>query len=293
MEGEVAPDIPLLDGDVVEVILHAYMRRTTDEDERHEPEVGVYHSSSGATCLRRRWYSDNGVSGDSFGDGAHGIFERGDRVEEFVTDALLWGAENPEKLREIDGGVIDEEVVEILEEADVRNSKGWNIQVDEFPGVPEYRMVGSTDPYITVPVKVAYDGIEVESGKMVALCEVKSKGEIGDAEKLPEFHHQIQLNTYLNALDMDYGLFIYVGARDFDDYHVIEFERDDAMWEVTKALHGVYHWYRYNDKLPPKLPVSEGECEWCPYRTLCAKDRRGDEFRDGVPYPELEELENE
>jgi CRISPR/Cas system-associated exonuclease Cas4 (RecB family) len=233
---------------------------TSDEDgesERHKARVGVYHASGAARCIRKRWYGAKGVVKPERHEFPAGIAHRGNVVEDEVEESLL---------SRLHDNLVDDLQQDLADQLAATMRVGNEYPVSHEVDWPDgsFYITGSTDPYVE-------DG----DGNLIEVIEVKSANSPPDE---PKWYHEFQLNTYLSALGLETGVIVYIDPSNWDNREVFVYQQDEALWELTKLYHGVFHHYRVEDKLPPKLPIGEDECIGCPYAGLCRRDDRGDEY---------------
>lgn len=220
--------------------VNSYLLEDDEEDARHEPEVGVYHASHGGRCLRKRYYQDKNVEK---GKSKYGIFERGERIEDFIEETLIhqFGTKR------------------------VRNSKGVSYVLDEEEDIV---LTGSTDPYV----------LDEDCEDIYILTEVKSTSNI-HADYIPKQSHKFQLNTYLSILGIDYGYLWYVHTDNWKENKIIPYEQDEELWETTKERHLKYHEFRESDIFPPKDTILPKECSFCDFQSLCTRGIEPDQMK--------------
>jgi len=95
------------------------------------------------------------------------------------------------------------------------------------------------------------------------VLEVKTVNRIPDH---PYEHHVLQLNTYLNMLNYDLGLIIYISKKD-GKVKIFEVKRDTKKYleilERAKKLH-----YHISKDIPPN-PEPSHLCNYCEWKLWC------------------------
>lgn len=94
--------------------------------------------------------------------------------------------------------------------------------------------------------------------------------------------HKQQLNLYLYALGVDFGLFVYVSRRDFAR-RIFYFARDPALYNESIAWVLLLHESLVSGIPPEPMPVADWECEGCPLRGVCPYHHSQTRIDDFVP----------
>lgn len=258
-------DVSLVDSVDAAIQRHVEGPEHDGESERHKSRIGVYHASGAAKCIRKRWYSHKNVVKQDWDGFPKGIAFRGNLVEDEVEDAL------EKHLRDYISEGIDDGIV-------VDNEYPVSVKVDEYEGVPEFYITGSTDPFI-----------KDSNGEVIEIVEVKSSN---NPPEEPSWYHKFQLNTYLSAVGLDTGIIVYIDPSNWDNRKVFRYEQEPERWELTKLFHAVFHWHLVNDKLPPRTPMGEDECKMCSYKGLCIRNDDGEQYTK-ENYPPNDHMQHE
>lgn len=246
--------------DSVDAAIESHITEEDGESDRHKSRVGIYHASGAARCIRKRWYSAKNVVKQEWDKFPAGIGHRGDVTEDEVE-------------RGLESQLAHNLIVDQLEE-DIQEELSENLEVgNEYPVSEEievpwgsFWITGSTDPYVV-------DG----DGNLLEVVEVKSANSPPDQ---PKWYHEMQLNTYLSILGLESGTIVYIDPSNWDNRQVFAYQQDEKLWELTKLYHTVFHRYRVDDELPPRIPLAEDECSRCAYRGLCIRNDRGDDYTE-------------
>jgi len=136
------------------------------------------------------------------------------------------------------------------------------------------KMIGCEDE-IHVPIA---RGIEIlgkydmigkdEEGEYVV--DFKSTSYIKDDKTEASMHHQIQMNMYLEGLNLDRGYIMEIGKTDLKA-KVFEVSRNPELIEKTFDRIQKLHDCLKEDKLPEKDSQNNWECSYCQYKEQCDK----------------------
>ena len=129
---------------------------------------------------------------------------------------------------------------------------GWapeyNIEKKFEVNGAEYRVLGRVDL-----IKVDNDG------KPVYIVEVKTSREL--PQNAPLEHHIIQLQLYMNLLEVDKGSLVYITSD-----ALVEYEFDKQPINIIDLIRETI-----NDSVHPRYAW---ECKYCVYRKLCPYAKR-------------------
>jgi len=245
----------------IDSAIQSHISQDDGESDRHEFREGIYHASGGWGCVRKRWYGDRGIIKEDWRGFPDGIAHRGNLTED-----------------EVEEGLRSELEEEMSDELIVDNEYPVSVEIDDWEdSIGSFWITGSTDPYVLN-----------EDGDLLEIVEVKSSS---NPPNEPKSSHLMQLNTYLSALGLETGTIVYIDPRDWENRLVSPVEQSDSLWEWTKLRHAVYHAHVRRDELPPKSPMGESECDYCAYSVLCARDERGDDYRESDFPPDRSEAD--
>lgn len=92
----------------------------------------------------------------------------------------------------------------------------------------------------------------------------------------PPFGYWVQLNIYMNILDLEYGVLYFENKND-SRTKIIKVDRDESLWEKIKEQIENMQWMASLDhpKLPPPRPpnLSNRECNYCEFKPMCSKSK--------------------
>ncbi|GAA0277912.1 CRISPR-associated protein Cas4 [Halobacterium noricense] len=211
------------------------------------PPAAEKHSPSKLLqCHRKvRYYAENAPKE---GDAPQGLFWIGSAFEEEIVVPYLLDAVTTENTY-------------------VRNSMWIDTTIDD--GGAPVRVKGVTDPVLVD-----------SSGDPILVMEIKTTSSVSYLDS-PKPHHKAQLHAYMYALDAEYdrslrdGVLLY-GGRDTLDIEVFHVQFDESFWQdrVVPWMRAQTQ-YRSDEVLPPADPVSDWECDTCPFRIRCGQANEG------------------
>lgn len=122
------------------------------------------------------------------------------------------------------------------------------------------------------PVKVLFKDEDLPKKPIVN--DMKSINSFGYKSKLEggnvPFGYKVQVNIYLNLLDLDYGM-LYFENKDDCQTKAIQIHRDPELWAKIREQA-----FKMNDMvddllLPPPRPYTQEdyECKYCEFRSIC------------------------
>jgi CRISPR/Cas system-associated exonuclease Cas4 (RecB family) len=92
--------------------------------------------------------------------------------------------------------------------------------------------------------------------------------------KGPHSYYAIQLNIYINLLNLKYGVLIYE-CKDNSKLAAFKIDKDEKMWTVIKEQSSTMKELLKEKRLPPPRPLnkSDYECKDCEFASLCLNSK--------------------
>lgn len=209
-------------------------------EERIKLKVGEYHASMIGLCLRRLWYIYNNLDNYTVEEKRLRIFESGRIYHSWLGELLT-------------------KIATVIREGQIRK------KIDSDG--EEITFIGTFDDLIMIKTK------ETLSEENAYIIEVKTVSRLGFSK--PMDHHIIQLNAYLNLLDVRDGFIIYIDRDKLQtkSFHIV---KDEKLYEKTIERVKTLHKHIISGTIP--FPESmfdkerEWECAFCDFRDSCLKD---------------------
>jgi CRISPR/Cas system-associated exonuclease Cas4 (RecB family) len=225
---------------------HAIMQhlREDADDGFHTYEVGEYYPHAIGYCPLRYYYIYKYAKESTLPDRAINITSAGRIAHDLVQSSLR--------------------------RLGYELEKPFSIDLDD--GI---RIVGRVDAYwpggaftsrSSDPLAEAVSSLFREKEIPPHVVEIKSVRRYFPRE--PYDKHKEQLNIYLNALNVDFGIFIYVSRDDFTR-RLFYFQRDPALYLKSLEWVRTLHTALLSDTPPAPAPVADWECDGCPLNGVC------------------------
>lgn len=140
-----------------------------------------------------------------------------------------------------------------------------NFDVDKYSAQkdsgPKYNLVDRTFDPNHLPKKPI----------VVDMKSVNSRGFVNAKKNGPSFVYEIQLKSYCNILDLEYGVLIYESKDDSDTLSFKIDRSEEVDWPIIERQIKLMNKMYEKKKLPPPRPLRKDsfDCKWCDFKEIC------------------------
>lgn len=207
-------------------------------------------------CLRKAWFSKHGATPDSDYKESWGALQRGDLIEQhFAEPAVKWFLENYFYDTRLIWGGADQQTLKAPDAPLTATPDGLVIDCDddalEIYGIPSLGGTGcfnfeikSIDPRVNLKEEKS-----IHRGQTIV--------QMGITREITEYRP-------------NYAVIVYIDASFFDDIEVFIVPFDQKTYDVAKTRARSVYEIKNVGEIFPEGKV-DGGCEYCKFKTVCAK----------------------